>query len=313
MRRVVLLLLGSCSHAVTVATPRPEPPEAAAHTECPPVQPRPVSEALPMPVFLARLAERLDAHAESRNADFDEFVARHALERTDALRRDHARLRLLFEAARDGGFWRLRWDITNRDATSSLIWSNWRAHPPALVSSSASATAECDELSALLAALARGVGVRNVGLFWPTWNHTIAAWNPTPATRVLVPTSQIFLGCDDTFDATSFSPTHQKTVWEFPATDLGKEAVSAELATFLLDRIDAYGDASSDVLSAIRLDRAIRLGSSVPSRCGANANRILRARDGLSCADRRAIDAYAADTRAGPPDPSSQSSRDLRR
>src|SRR5581483_9911458 len=143
------------------------------------------SEALAMPAFFAALAEHLDAHVPARRADFDAFAARHELEPTDALRRDYVRAELLFEATRDGGFWRTRWAITNHDATASLVWSSWRAKPGAI------ATGECDELSALFASLARGVGVRNIGLFWPTWNHTIAAWNVTPKTRVLIPTSQI--------------------------------------------------------------------------------------------------------------------------
>jgi hypothetical protein len=61
----------------------------------------------------------------------------------------------------------------------------------------ATASAECDELSALDAFLAGRAGVKGVGLFWPFANHTVAVWVVRPAERpvirLVVPTSQIFL------------------------------------------------------------------------------------------------------------------------
>ena len=103
--------------------------------------------------------------------------------------------RLLYEATRDAGLWNLHWTITDRPPNSDNIWRQWHAmgQPSAL---SPTASAECDELSALFAFLARRSGVKGVGLFWPYPNHTVAVWELHPAERptirVVVPTSQIF-------------------------------------------------------------------------------------------------------------------------
>src|SRR5436190_3364894 len=63
---------------------------------------------------------------------------------------DYVMARLLYEAARDAGPWNLHWTVTNRDPVSDNIWRQWQAvYKPSFVTPTASA--ECDELSALYA------------------------------------------------------------------------------------------------------------------------------------------------------------------
>jgi len=107
---------------------------------------------------------------------------------------DYVLVRVLYEATRDAGFWNLHWKITDREPNSDNIWRQWAAaRTPSSLTPTASA--ECDELSALYAFLAGRAGVKGVGLFWPFPNHTVAVWVVRPAdgppVRVVVPTSQI--------------------------------------------------------------------------------------------------------------------------
>ena len=63
-----------------------------------------------------------------------------------------------------------------------------------------------------------------MGLFWPFPNHTVAVWvlHPVegPVVRVVVPTSQIFLGVTDTLNTRTFDPWHQKTIYEYTRRDV---------------------------------------------------------------------------------------------
>lgn len=270
-------------------------PRAARAEPCP-LEPDPGAPPVPMKAFAERLRARVDACAtEARRPDAKRFCAEHGLDCTEERVRDYTRLRTLFELTRDGGPFRLRWAVTDREPTARHVWKAWSTSPPEVQSGRASATAECDELSAVLAGLARRLGVRRVGLFWPTWNHTIAAWDAAPGVRVLLPTSQIFLGCDATFDRTAFSPATQRTVYEMSPGDVPDGFLLPHaLATFLLDQVAHYGGASLEVLGLLRTDRAIRLGSSVPASCGDDARaaaRALRARP-LDAGDRRALERY---------------------
>lgn len=127
---------------------------------------------------------------------------------------EYSRVRLAFETTRDGGLWGLRWAVTNQDPTERFIWASLLAWHGAEVT----AVAECDELSAMFASLARAMGVRDVGLFWPTWNHTVAVWT-TPGeagnVRVVVPTSQIFLAAGETLGTNGFDPSTQRTIYRY--------------------------------------------------------------------------------------------------
>ena len=66
--------------------------------------------------------------------------------------------------------------------------------------------------------------MKNVGLFWPYSNHTVAVWTVRQAAakdiRIVVPTSQIFLTEVDLFDTKKFDPWHQKTIYEYTRRDV---------------------------------------------------------------------------------------------
>ncbi|HXT52630.1 MAG TPA: hypothetical protein VN811_16440 [Thermoanaerobaculia bacterium] len=194
---------------------------------------------------------------------------------------DFVAVRLLYEATRDAGFWNLQWRITNREPRSDEIWKQWqRAGAPTALAPTA--TAECDELSAVFAFLARSLGVRGVGLFWPTWNHTVAVWQirtPTrPPVRVVVPTSQIFLAETDTFGTDRFDPWRQRDINEYTRRDAPADLrLPAPLVAFFLAEAKRYGGASDDALQRLRyLREALFLRRLTPPQAAALA---LRARE----------------------------------
>jgi hypothetical protein len=245
--------------------------------------------------FWTALGAQLDAlDTTALTPRFEAFLAQHQLRSTPELRRDFTRLWAVFEATRDGGWWRLRWQITDQEPSSSQIWKAWRKSPPEPGFATPSAVAECDEITALLSVTARRLGVRGVGLFYPTWNHVIAGWSPASVARsradfvALIPTTQIFQGCAATFDQTSFKPPRQ--VYEFPRRDVRDDSeLPLALASFLLEQVRAYGEASPALLALIRTKRAELLQSSVGD-CGAFRRELVSQVQGrLSCADRRAL------------------------
>ena len=246
--------------------------------------------------FWSALGQQLDAlDTSALSPAFSEFAAQHGADASSpALRRDFVRLWAMFEATRDGGWWRLRWQVTDQEPSSVQIWKAWKRSPPTQSFATPSAVAECDEITALFSVAARRLDVRGVGLFYPTWNHVIAGWAPQALDQtvrgnvVLIPTTQIFLGCEDSFDQTSFKPPKQ--VYEFPRYDVKDNVeMPAPLAAFLLEQVRAYGEASPPLLALIRTKRAELLQSSLGD-CSAYRGRV---RDEvarkLSCADRRAL------------------------
>ncbi len=217
---------------------------------------------------------------------------------------DYAVARLLFEATRDAGFWSLHWKITNREPNSDNIWRQWQSSGlPALVTPTASA--ECDELSALYAFLAGRAGVRSVGLFWPTWNHTVAVWVVTrgagPPVRVVVPTTQIFLNETDLFGTKRFDPWRQKSISEYRRRDVPDSFVLPRpLFEFFLMQAEKYGGATDATLQRLRyLREGVFLRSWTPEMAAREA---LRRRDELKngpAEDVAAFQHFAQDMRAG--------------
>jgi hypothetical protein len=67
--------------------------------------------------FWAALAAQLDGlDGAALASTFGAFTARHHADAASPeLRRDFTRLWALFEATRDGGWWRLRWNITDQE------------------------------------------------------------------------------------------------------------------------------------------------------------------------------------------------------
>lgn len=237
---------------------------------------------------------------------FEAFAARHGADSSDAsLWQDYARLRTAFEATRDGGFWRLRWRITDQEPSSNEIWKAWLRATPRSSFADVSTVAECDEITALFALTSRHLGVRGVGLFYPTWNHVIAGWAPPgnalpQAPVVLVPTTQIFQECAASFDETTFkTPRH---VYEYPRTDVRDERPMPKvLATFLLEQVRAYGEATPELLALVRAKRAELFRSSLGD-CSAFRRRLAtELAPRLSCADRRAL-AHLARVELGQPE-----------
>lgn len=166
---------------------------------------------------LANLADAAQAGPAVRD-DFSALAAERGLPTDEKTYRDYVRVKLAFQATREGGWWDLHWGITNREPQSDAVWAAWATwpDPPGGV------VAECDELSALFSFMARKLGVANTGLFWPTWNHTVSAWkvvSPTGEIRVVVPTSQVFLAPGEGLGTRGFDPAG-KRIYNYGRADV---------------------------------------------------------------------------------------------
>jgi len=188
----------------------------------------------------------------------------------------------LFEATRGRRLVESPLDITTT-SNSDRIWQQWKtAGQPSVLKSTA--TAECDELSALYAFFAERAGVKASASFWPYANHTVAVWtvHPTagPAIRVVVPTSQIFLTDSDMFDTRKFDPWRQKTIYELhPPRRPGFLRISQTALRFFLQQVDKYAGASDATLQRLRyLREAVMLRASTPEQAAQDA---LKKRDTL--------------------------------
>ena len=211
-------------------------------------------------------------------------------------------VRLLYEATRDAGLWNLHWTITDRPPNSDNIWRQWHAigHPSAL---SPTASAECDELSALYAFLARRAGIKGVGLFWPYPNHTVAVWElhpaDRPAIRMVVPTSQIFLDASDSLDTRKFNAWSQKSIYEYSRRDVPDSfELPGPLVEFFVTQVDKYAGASDATLQQLRyLRESVFLKRRTPEEAAREA---LRLRDVRlrSAPDPAAFQSFAQDMRS---------------
>ncbi len=187
---------------------------------------------------------------------FQSFTTAYKLSPEKVSYSDYAVVRVLYEATRDAGLWNLHWTITDREPNSDSIWRQWRGvKAPSFPTPTASA--ECDELSALYAFLAGRAGIKGVGLFWPFANHTVAVWvvRPAegPAIRMVVPTSQIFLGVTDSLDTRKFNPWRQKSIYEYTRRDVPDSfELPKPLSGFFLSQVDKYAGASDSVLQQLR-------------------------------------------------------------
>ena len=219
----------------------------------------------PRQATLARLVEavREKARAQAETAGMRQayrtFTAANGLSPDLVSYSDFTVVRLLFESTRDAGLWNLQWTITNLEPSSDKIWQQWANWASARTPSVAAPTAlaECDELSALFAFLARQAGVKDVGLFWPASNHTVAVWTlrprSRPAVRVVVPTTQIFLESTDLFGTRKFDPWQQRNIYEYTRRDApDSQAIPAPLFEFFLAQMDKYGGASDLTLQRLR-------------------------------------------------------------
>jgi hypothetical protein len=218
---------------------------------------------------------------------------------------DFVVVRLLYEATRDAGLWNLHWTITDRPPNSDNVWRQWRAigHPSPL---SPTASAECDELSALYAFLARRAGIRGVGLFWPYPNHTVAVWELHPAERrairMVVPTSQIFLDVSDSLDTHKFDAWSQKSIYEYSRRDVPDSfELPGPLVDFFLSQVDKYAGASDATLQQLRyLRESVFLKRRTPEEAAREALRLRDLRSSSST-DLAAFQSFAQDMRSVPP------------
>ncbi len=235
---------------------------------------------------------------------FKSFLAAHQLAPESIRYSDYVIVRLLFEATRDAGFWNLLWAITDQPPNSERIWQQWKnvEKPSALEST---ATAECDELSALYAFLVERAGVKSVGLFWPAPNHTVAVWvvrlSTGPVVRVVVPTSQIFLDETDRFDTKKFNPWRQKTIYEYTRRDVSDTyELPKPLFNYFVQQMDKYAGASDVTLQELRyLREGVFLKSWTPEQAAGEA---LKKRSALRAGpveDLAALQNFAQDMRPG--------------
>jgi hypothetical protein len=232
---------------------------------------------------------------------FQAFLATHKLRSNSIRYSDFVLARLLFEATRDAGFWNLHWSITDQPPNSDKIWLQWRSIKRTSVLTP-TATAECDELSALYAFLAERTGVRSVGLFWPAANHTVAVWvlcpSEGPVLRVVVPTTQIFLEDTDTFDTRKFDPWKQKTIYEYTRRDVPDSfEIPKSLFDFFLQQTEKYAGASDHTLQQLRyLREGIFLNAWTPEAAARYALQ-LRSEQATATEDLAAFQHFAQDLR----------------
>lgn len=218
---------------------------------------------------LRGVAKDLEANPNVQEA-YRALLSEFALDESELSLESFSRVRLVFEAARDGGLWDVRWAITDQLPRSDRIWTQWQSSASDLEQSAQqiagehgpSAIAECDELSALFAFLARDLGVSGVvALHWPMWNHTVAVWEVSRhdgrAARIVVPTSQVFLTPGATL-GTRELPT-RRVVFGYRRQDVKPDSeLSGHLVRFLLLRARTLGASSTSELTA----RRNRLGGS---------------------------------------------------
>ena len=245
------------------------------------------------------------ANSPSMRLGFQSFTSAHSLSPDSVRYSDYVMVRLLFEATRDAGFWNVHWTITDQPPNSDNVWRQWRGiRKVSLLEPTASA--ECDELSALYAFLVEREGVKGVGLFWPYPNHTVAVWVLRPAAgpviRVVVPTSQIFLEETDTFDTRKFNPWRQKTIYEYTRRDVPDSFdIRKPLFDFFLQQVDKYAGASDLTLQQIRyLREGVFLRSWTPEQA---AHAALKQRTAVEesgpAEDLAAFQNFAHDMRSG--------------
>lgn len=245
---------------VEIPEPEPEPPAFVGR------------ETVRVDELLAALSEEVPKLAESEAiaADYQAFLSKFELSDEPELYLDYVRIKIAFEATRAGGWWGLRWAITNQDANSDRIWATWREldNPGPVPEQVAelpelpviTATAECDELSALFAFIVQRIGLSkrsDVGLFWPEWNHVVAVWTIDPKSerpiRVVVPTSQIWLDDEDSLGTDGFNPWKQKRIYDYRRQDAKPQlTIPGWLASRFVQAVRDHGGLPQAQLQAAR-------------------------------------------------------------
>lgn len=252
----LVVFLAGCARLDDTGTASPAVAEVAARAAAPErFDPFPDLDRVPVRDLFAALsheAERLTASPVVRD-EFRRLMQAHDLPDDDALLADYLRIRIAFEATRAGGLWGLQWRVTDQLPQSDRIWAQWDALalPADGTPPFSTAIAECDELSALFAVVARGMGLSSrsrVGLFWPTHNHTVAVWTVVPApgrsgnapaeARIVVPTSQVFLDGAQGLGTRAFDAWAQPRIFPYVRRDIGDDhALPAALARYFVRQV----------------------------------------------------------------------------
>jgi len=227
------------------------------------------SENISYQEFIASL-ERIALDLEESPIFKQEFQAlrqSHSIADHDHVYREFVRVRMVFEATRDSGLWQIRWSITDREPNSDSIWRQWSVGNQIEGGKHVNAIAECDEISALFAFIVRDLGVKNVGLFWPTSNHTVAVWvsetNQGKPVRVVVPTTQIFLSPIATLGTDEFDPYKQKNIYNYGRQDISDDfQIPADLAKWMIAQLQSHVNKSAISLQVKRNNLSKRLGGS---------------------------------------------------
>jgi hypothetical protein len=203
------------------------------------------------------------ADAPAVKQDYQQFLKQYALSDSPTLYQDYVRVLLAFEATRAGGLWGNAWNVTDQLPQSDKVWHQWQQSAAKDILPTTTAVAECDELSALFAVVAHGIGLSKdstVGLLWPTSNHTVAVWIPNNASakpvRVVVPTSQIFLDGEQSLGTTAFDPWKQKVIYDYRRVDVSKETkLPASLARAMISAVQKNAHLSQKELQTQRNQR----------------------------------------------------------
>ncbi len=220
---------------------------------------------------LEEIAQNSLEKSETIRREFKKFHKIHGMANEEAVYREFVRVRLAFEATRDSGLWQLRWAVTNKEPNSDSIWMQWhKTTDPSYLNENearATAVAECDELSALFAFISKGLGVKNVGLYWPTWNHTVAVWTTKDESgnplRIVVPTSQVFISANATLGTTEFNPYKQKTIYNYTRNDIRHDfKVPSKMAEMMIHQVRKFASKSSTYLQERRNRLSAQFGGS---------------------------------------------------
>jgi hypothetical protein len=269
-RCALVVLLAGCTRRDDVADVSPVAKAAAQAAKPGHIDPFPGRDRVPVRDLFAALAEDADRLSTSQGVrdEFRRLMQAHDLAGDDALLADYLRVRIAFEATRAGGLWGLEWRVTDRLPQSDRIWAQWGALAPAGDGAwpPSTAIAECDELSALFAVVARGMGLSSrsrVGLFWPTHNHTVAVWTISPSpdatgdlpaeVRIVVPTSQIFLDGAQGLGTHRFDPWTQPKIFPYARRDIADEhTLPAALARHFVHQVRRHAGDPQGLLQTAR-------------------------------------------------------------
>jgi hypothetical protein len=248
--------------AVAPVVPRPAAPAA--------FDPFPGRENVPVRDLFAALSREADRLSTSQvvRDEYRRLMQAHGLPDDDALFADYLRVRIAFEATRAGGLWGLQWRVTDQLPQSDRIWAQWDAlaWPADGTPPFSTAIAECDELSALFAVVARGMGLSarsRTGLFWPTSNHTVAVWtiqsppagsaNMPAEVRIVVPTSQVFLDGAQSLGTRRFDPWTQPKVFAYARRDIADDhPLPAALARYFVQQVRRHAGDPQGFLQTAR-------------------------------------------------------------